>query len=41
MVVFRAVYISYGGLMMRLEADSKHLKGLTTGQNIYLLARKL
>ncbi|KAI8647899.1 RNA polymerase [Parasitella parasitica] len=35
-----SVYISYGGLLMCLEGDYRHLQNLTVGENIYLLLRK-
>ncbi|KAI8976041.1 RNA polymerase [Pilobolus umbonatus] len=35
-----AVYVSYGGLLMCLEGDYRHLHNLTVGENIYLLIRK-
>lgn len=37
----RAVYVSYGGLLMRLEADPRLFQDVTIGSNIYLLIRKL
>ncbi|OAD02270.1 hypothetical protein MUCCIDRAFT_144091 [Mucor lusitanicus CBS 277.49] len=36
----RSVYVSYGGLLMCLEGDYRHLQNLTVGENIYLLIRK-
>lgn len=39
--VFSAMYISYGGLLMRLEGEPRHLKGFSSGQNVYLLAKTL
>lgn len=38
---FRAVYVSFGGLLMRLEADPRHFLDITLGSNIYLLMRKI
>ncbi|KAI8078416.1 RNA polymerase [Thamnidium elegans] len=35
-----SVYVSYGGLLMCLEGDYRHLQNLTVGENIYLLMRK-
>ncbi|KAI8971428.1 RNA polymerase [Mycotypha africana] len=35
-----AVYISYGGLLMCVEGDYRHLQNLTVGENVYLLIRK-
>lgn len=40
LTLFRSVYISYGGLLMCLEGDYRHLQNLTVGENIYLLMRK-
>jgi hypothetical protein len=39
-VLFSSVYVSYGGLLMCLEGDYRHLQNLTVGENIYLLMRK-
>lgn len=36
-----AVYVSFGGLLMRLEADPRHFLEITIGSNIYLLMRKV
>ena len=36
-----AVYASYGGLLMSLEGDPRHLSELLVGNNIYLLLKKL
>lgn len=36
-----AAYVSYGGLLMRLEADPRHFIDITIGSNIYLLMRKI
>lgn len=35
-----AIYVSFGGLLMRLEADSKYLFSITLGTDIYLLMKK-
>ncbi|KAI8376421.1 RNA polymerase [Radiomyces spectabilis] len=35
-----SVYISYGGLLMCLEGDYRHLQNITVGENVYLLMRK-
>lgn len=37
----RAVYVSYGGLLMRLEADLRLFQDITIGSNLYLLMRKV
>ncbi|KAF7721620.1 DNA-directed RNA polymerases I, II, and III subunit RPABC3 [Apophysomyces ossiformis] len=34
------VYVSYGGLLMSLEGDYRHLQNITVGENLYLLMRK-
>lgn len=39
-VVFSSVYISYGGLLMCLEGDFRHLQNISLGENLYLLMRK-
>jgi DNA-directed RNA polymerase I, II, and III subunit RPABC3 len=36
-----AVYISYGGLLMRLEGDPRHVSEISIGSNLYLLLRKV
>lgn len=33
-------YASFGGLLMALKGDYRHLSAVTVGENIYLLARK-
>lgn len=33
-------YISFGGLLMKLEGNPKHLQHLIIGTNVYLLMRK-
>ncbi|RUS33336.1 RNA polymerase [Jimgerdemannia flammicorona] len=35
-----AVFISYGGLLMCLEGDFRHLQSISVGQNLYCLIRK-
>ncbi|KAL1918195.1 uncharacterized protein VTP21DRAFT_3461 [Calcarisporiella thermophila] len=35
-----SVLISYGGLLVCLEGDFRHLQNLTVGENIYILIRK-
>lgn len=36
-----SAYVSYGGLLMRLQGDANNLHGMTIDQNIYLLMKKL
>ncbi len=36
-----ALYVSYGGLLMRLEADPRHFSNIAIGSSLYLLIRKL
>ncbi|KAL7753838.1 DNA-directed RNA polymerases I, II, and III subunit RPABC3 [Sorochytrium milnesiophthora] len=35
-----AVYVSYGGLLMCLEGEYRHLQSFSKGENVYLLMRK-
>ncbi|KAI8093197.1 RNA polymerase [Halteromyces radiatus] len=35
-----SVYVSFGGLLMCLEGDYRHLQKITVGENVYLLMRK-
>lgn len=35
------VYVSFGGLLMRLRGDARHLSKLTLDSRIYLLIRKI
>ncbi|ORX79076.1 RNA polymerase, partial [Anaeromyces robustus] len=35
-----SIYVSYGGLLMCLEGDYRHLQNIEVGKNIYLLMRK-
>ncbi|OAQ33695.1 RNA polymerase [Linnemannia elongata AG-77] len=35
-----SVYISFGGLLMCLEGDFRHLQSISLGENLYLLMRK-
>jgi hypothetical protein len=39
--VFRAAYVSFGGLLMRLQGDANNLHGFEVDQHIYLLMKKL
>lgn len=36
-----SAYVSYGGLLMRLQGDANNLHGFEVDQNIYLLMKKL
>ncbi|GMS88996.1 hypothetical protein PENTCL1PPCAC_11171, partial [Pristionchus entomophagus] len=36
-----AVYVSYGGLLMRLKGDSFNLQGFDQDANVYLLVKKV
>ncbi|XP_071454210.1 DNA-directed RNA polymerases I, II, and III subunit RPABC3 isoform X1 [Hetaerina americana] len=36
-----AAYVSYGGLLMRLQGDANNLHGFEVDQNLYLLMKKL
>lgn len=40
-VINRAVYISYGGLLMRLQGDPNNLQGFSVDNHVYLLIKKL
>jgi RNA polymerase Rpb8 len=40
-LVMMSVYISYGGLLMRLTGDPRHWRDLNVGDSVYLLLRKL
>ena len=35
------LYVSYGGLLMRLKGDPRHLVKLTLDSRVYLLVRKI
>ncbi|CAO3622385.1 unnamed protein product [Cunninghamella echinulata] len=35
-----SVYVSFGGLLMCLEGDFRHLQKITVGESLYLLMRK-
>lgn len=39
--VFRAAYVSFGGLLMRLQGDANTLHGFEVDQHMYLLMKKL
>lgn len=41
LISLRAIYVSYGGLLMRLEGDPRQFADITIGSNIYLLMRKI
>jgi len=36
-----AAYVSFGGLLMRLQGDPNNLHGFETDKNVYLLMKKL
>jgi DNA-directed RNA polymerase I, II, and III subunit RPABC3 len=36
-----SAYVSYGGLLMRLQGDANNLQGFTIDRNIYLLMKKI
>ncbi|GLH01855.1 DNA-directed RNA polymerases I, II, and III subunit RPABC3 [Gryllus bimaculatus] len=36
-----AAYVSFGGLLMRLQGDANNLHGFEVDQHIYLLMKKL
>ncbi|KAF0478384.1 RNA polymerase [Gigaspora margarita] len=36
-----AVYISYGGLLMSLEGDFRHVQNIHVGQQVYLLMKRV
>ena len=37
----RSAYISYGGLLMRLQGDANNLQGFAIDTNVYLLMKKI
>ena len=37
----RSAYVSFGGLLMRLEGDANNLHGFVVEMNVYLLMKKL
>lgn len=37
----RAAYVSYGGLLMRLQGDANNLHGIEADDHVYLLVKKL
>lgn len=38
---YRAAYVSFGGLLMRLQGDANNLHGFEVDQHMYLLMKKL
>lgn len=40
-IFFRAAYVSFGGLLMRLQGDANNLHGFEVDQQMYLLMKKL
>lgn len=41
MFYFRAAYVSFGGLLMRLQGDANNLHGMEVDNHVYLLIKKL
>lgn len=39
--IFRSAYVSFGGLLMRLQGDANNLHGFEIDQHMYLLMKKL
>ena len=37
----RSAYVSFGGLLMRLQGDANNLHGFVVEMNVYLLMKKL
>ena len=37
----RAAYVSYGGLLMRLQGDANNLHGMELDSHVFLLIKKL
>ena len=37
----RSAYVSFGGLLMRLQGDANNLHGLEVDQRVYLLMKRL
>lgn len=37
----RSAYVSFGGLLMRLQGDANNLHGFEIDQHMYLLMKKL
>ena len=40
-LLHRSVYVSYGGLLMRIQGDENTLSGFIPDTNVYLLMKKL
>jgi DNA-directed RNA polymerase I, II, and III subunit RPABC3 len=40
-LIDRAAYVSYGGLLMRLQGDANNLHGFEVDSFVYLLIKKL
>ncbi|PNF33360.1 hypothetical protein B7P43_G04153 [Cryptotermes secundus] len=40
-MTLRAAYVSFGGLLMRLQGDANNLHGFEVDQHMYLLMKKL
>lgn len=39
--LFSSAYVSYGGLLMRLQGDANNLHGFEVDSRVYLLMKKL
>lgn len=39
-LISRTVCTSFGGLLMSLRGDARHVEGIELGMNLYLLMRK-
>ena len=39
--LIRSAYVSFGGLLMRLQGDANNLHGLEVDQRVYLLMKRL
>jgi len=38
---FRAAFVSFGGLLMRLQGDANNLHGFEVDTHVYLFVKKL
>lgn len=36
-----SLYVSFGGLLLRLEGEARHINAIKVGSNIYLLMKKM
>ena len=39
--LIRSTYVSYGGLLMKLQGDANNLQGFEMDMNVYLMMKKL